>query len=182
MRFPSSLWESRDLRQRVAGGRTCATLFQRDSPCHVLRLSDSDPARSTTSPLKRADLLEAALAEDRLVLRTRLHPTVDAWPSLARAPSLDHLYEAGADFAQVYEAIAADVLARAAVLDRTGRPESELVYAVPGHPGVGEATVVRLRALAAERGAALRSVPGLSFVDTGSRPGGCGRGRGAAGS
>jgi tetrapyrrole methylase family protein/MazG family protein len=39
------------------------------------------------------------------------------------------------------------------------------VYAVPGHPSIGESTVRRLRPLCAAAGVALRLVPGLSFVD-----------------
>lgn len=106
-------------------------------------------------------LLQAALAEGRTVLRTRVHPTVEAWPALAAAPSLDAHYAVGEHFDQVYASIAADVLDRAAAL-----PEgAELVYAVPGHPSIGEATSSRIRALAPERGTAVRLVPGLSFVD-----------------
>ena len=78
------------------------------------------------------------------------------------APSLDHLYEQGADFSAVYERIAGAVLEAAQAL-----PEgAELVYAVPGHPALGEATVPRLRTLARAAGTALRLVPGLSFVDS----------------
>ena len=80
----------------------------------------------------------------------------------AGRPSLDHLYEQGADFGAVYERIAGAVLEAAQAL-----PEgAELVYAVPGHPALGEATVPRLRTLARAAGKALRLVPGLSFVDS----------------
>ncbi|HEX2327060.1 MAG TPA: MazG family protein, partial [Chloroflexota bacterium] len=107
------------------------------------------------------DLLGGALAEGRLLLRTRIHPTVEGWPALGGAPSLDHLYEQGADFGAIYERIAGAVLEAAQAL-----PEgAELVYAVPGHPALGEATVPRLRTLARAGGTALRLVPGLSFVD-----------------
>jgi tetrapyrrole methylase family protein/MazG family protein len=105
-------------------------------------------------------LVGAALADGRLILRTRVHPTVEAWPKLAAAPSLDHLYEQGRDFDEVYERIVAAVLAATARHDG-----QELVYAVPGHPAIGEATVRRLRERAAQAGVALRLVPGLSFVD-----------------
>ncbi len=107
------------------------------------------------------DLLAQAAGGSRLVLRTRVHPTVAAWPALAGAPSMDHWYESGPDFETVYDGIAQEVLARAEQLP-AGR---ELVYAVPGHPSIGEATVARLRRLAGERGVRLRMVPGLSFVD-----------------
>src|SRR5690348_11785433 len=82
------------------------------------------------------ELLTVALAERRVVLRTRVHPTVDAWPALRQASSLDHHYEAADAFDAVYERIAGEVMERAAALP----PETELVYAVPGNPAVGEAT------------------------------------------
>jgi tetrapyrrole methylase family protein/MazG family protein len=103
--------------------------------------------------------ISAALRDGRLVLRTRIHPTVAAWPELAAAPSLDHHYEAADDFATVYDRIADELLTRAAETD------GDLVYAVPGNPAVGEATVARLRTLALERDVVLRLIPGLSFVD-----------------
>ncbi len=104
-------------------------------------------------------LLEAAAREGRLVVRTRIHPTVEAWPALAGVPSLDHHYEGGERFEETYTRITAEVLERAA------STEGELVYAVPGHPLVGESTVQLLRREAAGRGIAVRIVPGLSFVD-----------------
>lgn len=106
-------------------------------------------------------LVDAALREGRLLLRTRIHPTVEAWPALAAAPSLDGHYETGRDFAEVYERVAADVVEASLKIEDGG----ELVYAVPGHPAIGESTVGRVRELAAARGITLRLVPGLSFVD-----------------
>lgn len=107
------------------------------------------------------ETLAVALRERRLVLRTRVHPTVDAWPQLAAAPSLDHHYQTGDNFAEVYDHIAREVVQRASEVSGG----AELVYAVPGHPAVGEATVVRLRQLASSHDVVLRLVPGLSFVD-----------------
>jgi tetrapyrrole methylase family protein/MazG family protein len=107
------------------------------------------------------DVLERAGGAGRLLLRTRVHPTVDAWPVLRDAPALDHLYERGADFDAVYDAIARAVLDAVLALPE----DAELVYAVPGHPAIGEATVPRLRRLAAPAGIAVRLVSGLSFVD-----------------
>src|SRR5688572_3700283 len=99
-------------------------------------------------------LIESAAQEGRLVLRTRIHPTVVAWPALSETPSLDAFYDAASSFDETYAHIAEDVLARAA------HASGPLVYAVPGHPLVGEATVLRVRALAAERGVAFSIVPG----------------------
>ena len=104
-------------------------------------------------------LIERAAQEERLVLRTRIHPTVDGWPALVGTPSLDAHYESAASFDETYARIAEDVLGRA---ERASGP---LVYAVPGHPLVGESTVQRIRALAAQRNVRFSVVPGLSFVD-----------------
>jgi tetrapyrrole methylase family protein/MazG family protein len=119
------------------------------------------------------DVLERAAGAGRLLLRTRVHPTVDAWPALRDAPALDRLYEGGADFDAVYDGIARAVLdAVLALPDGPDEPDgpvaaggAELVYAVPGHPAIGEATVPRLRRMAAAAGVAVRLVSGLSFVD-----------------
>jgi tetrapyrrole methylase family protein/MazG family protein len=72
--------------------------------------------------------------------------------------SFDALYEAADDFSQIYEAIAAKVL-------RLGRRLEGVVYAVPGHPLVGEATVTRLLSQAEGAGLTVRVVEGLSFVE-----------------
>ncbi|HEU5318937.1 MAG TPA: nucleoside triphosphate pyrophosphohydrolase [Chloroflexota bacterium] len=105
--------------------------------------------------------IEDAARDGRLYLRTRVHPLVEDWPALAAAPSGDAHYVDGDTFDQTYERIVSDVLTRS---DATPA-DAELVYAVPGHPLVGEATVRRLRAAASGRGHAVRVVPGLSFVD-----------------
>jgi uncharacterized protein YabN with tetrapyrrole methylase and pyrophosphatase domain len=57
-------------------------------------------------------------------------------PKTCRLQGFDAVYERGASFSDVYAEIAARVL----VLGN--RPEG-VVYAVPGHPLVGEATVTR---------------------------------------
>ena len=105
------------------------------------------------------EAIAAALACGALLLRTHIHPTVEAWPELATAPSFDHLYESESDFETLYIRIADEVLARAVA------SPADLVYAVPGHPMMGESTVARLRAHAAGRGVTVRVLPGLSFVD-----------------
>lgn len=91
-------------------------------------------------------------------LRTAKHPTVPALPAGPRYTSFDDEYDAGATFETVYERITERVLALA------HRPEG-VVYAVPGHPLFGEATVTRLLAAARARGLTVRIVAGVSFVD-----------------
>jgi len=92
-----------------------------------------------------------------LYLRTAKHPTVAHLPPHLVLHSFDHIYEAHDSFDAVYDEIVRQVLALAR------RPEG-VVYAVPGHPLVGEATVRRLLAEAERAGLPLRIVAGLSFV------------------
>jgi tetrapyrrole methylase family protein/MazG family protein len=99
--------------------------------------------------------LEAA---DEIWLRTARHPTVDGLPSHLAQHSFDALYERHAGFADVYAAIVEQVLALAR------RPQGVL-YAVPGHPLVGERTVVTLLERARAEAIRVRIVEGLSFVE-----------------
>jgi tetrapyrrole methylase family protein/MazG family protein len=97
-------------------------------------------------------------AADEVWLRTKHHPTVIGLPSHLTVYSFDHLYEEAEDFPQVYDAIAEEVL-------RLGQRSEGVVYAVPGHPLVGEATVMQVLSWAEEAGQAVRVVEGLSFVE-----------------
>ncbi len=95
---------------------------------------------------------------DEVYLRTRRHPTVDALPVHLVLHSFDDLYETVADLSAVYPAIAERVLA-------LGRRPQGVLYAVPGHPLVGEASVQRILARAGEEGQPVRLVAGLSFIE-----------------
>lgn len=100
-------------------------------------------------------LLETAT---EVYLRTKEHPAVAALPGHLVVHSFDYIYRREETFPAVYEAIAQEVLALG------WRPQGVL-YAVPGHPLVAEATVQRLLALAKEAGLPLRIVAGLSFLE-----------------
>ncbi len=91
-------------------------------------------------------------------LRTARHPTVAGLPPTVTRQSFDDVYETTDAFAQVYETIAVRVV------ELGGRPEG-VIYAVPGNPQVGEATVGLIRARAAAQGLAVRLVAGLSFIE-----------------
>jgi tetrapyrrole methylase family protein/MazG family protein len=93
-------------------------------------------------------------------LRTERHPTVDALrdvPGL-RLVSFDEVYEQADAFADVYQTISAHIL------DLATRPQG-VVYAVPGHPAVGETTTQLIQQGAAARGLTVRIVEGLSFIE-----------------
>lgn len=95
---------------------------------------------------------------DEVWLRTARHPTAAGLPSHLTLHSFDDLYQEAEDFAHVYDAIVGEVLRLG------GRPEG-VVYAVPGHPLVGEATVGQVSSRAEELGLVVRIVEGLSFVE-----------------
>jgi tetrapyrrole methylase family protein/MazG family protein len=102
-----------------------------------------------------------------LILRTERHPVVaELRPLLAAGCTIstcDDLYTVHAAFADVYQAIVERVLAAA----RTPAPDSvshNIVYAVPGHPWVGEATTPAIVASGAQQGIAVKVIGGLSFV------------------
>ncbi|MFN8532119.1 MAG: SAM-dependent methyltransferase [Dehalococcoidia bacterium] len=90
-------------------------------------------------------------------LRTRRHPAVVVIPDHVATDSFDDEYERAASFDALYSTIVERLLAQA--------EQEDVVYAVPGHPLVAEATVRLLRPAAADRGIALRIVAGLSFVE-----------------
>jgi len=91
-------------------------------------------------------------------LRTARHPVVSHLPAGPAIHSFDALYEEARTFEEVYATIALRVLALGA------RPEG-VVYAVPGHPLVGESTVTQILKAARETGISTHVVPGLSFIE-----------------
>lgn len=93
-----------------------------------------------------------------LYLRTARHPTVGALPAECRCVSFDDVYQRLERFEDVYDEIAARLL-------RIARKNGDLVYAVPGDPLVGEATVTRILALARAESIAVEIINGISFVE-----------------
>ncbi len=108
------------------------------------------------------DILNKTSA-DRLYLRTRQHPTIDNLPRAVRenCHSFDALFEGSPAFEAVQTEIAAQLIAAA----RNGAGDQPIVYAVPGHPLVGEASVKRLLNRAQIGGIAVRIVAGISFIE-----------------
>lgn len=117
----------------------------------IVGLGPGDPRHLTE---EACAVLETA---GEVWLRTRHHPTVAGLPSRLALHSFDDLYEAAEDFLQVYDAIVGRVL-------RLGERPEGVVYAVPGHPLVGEATVRKILSRAEDAGLATHVVEGLSFV------------------
>jgi tetrapyrrole methylase family protein/MazG family protein len=86
-----------------------------------------------------------------IYLRTAGHPAVPQLPSHAKIESFDELYVQHGDFEVVYGAI----------VDELQSLDTPAVYAVPGDPMIGEATVQSLM----ESGTKIRIVHGVSFVE-----------------
>ncbi len=99
-------------------------------------------------------ILESA---DEVWLRTEHHPTVAGLPPNLTVHSFDHLYEGAQSFSEVYEAITAEIL-------RLGRRPQGVIYAVPGHPCVGETTVKLILTRVEKIDLEVRIVEGMSFL------------------
>ena len=100
----------------------------------------------------------ALQAADTVYLRTNRHPAVAELPIKAQTISFDGIYESHSRFEDVYDQITARLLSAA-------RRGEALVYAVPGDPLVGEATVTRLLSLAAQADLPVEIIHGLSFME-----------------
>jgi tetrapyrrole methylase family protein / MazG family protein len=94
---------------------------------------------------------------DSVWLRTRIHPVVEQLPVGPTLHDFDGYYEEASDFEHVYAQIC-NALERLAA-------EGDVVYAVPGHPLVGEATVRHLLERSRAGGPSVRIVAGLSFIE-----------------
>lgn len=105
---------------------------------------------------------EILLEADTVYLRTERHPVVPELPEQTRFVSFDRFYETCTEFSAVYEEIVDELLRLARAGDEDG---SHIVYAVPGHPMVGESTVSALISAARVHGLTIKIVPGLSFVE-----------------
>ena len=117
----------------------------------VVGLGPGDPGLLTTETA-------LALSSDRVFLRTRIHPTLEKLANSSNWPSFDDLYEQLETFEEVYDRIVEKLMREV----ETG----SLVYAVPGHPLFGEATVRRLLQVATERKVPVRVLPAISFLDS----------------
>ncbi len=101
---------------------------------------------------------ECLVAAGEVYARTREHPALHALPAHVELHTFDDIYGRAETFAEVYDTIARRVV------DLGRRPQG-VVYAVPGHPRVGEATTPRIEALAGEAGIPVVVLEGVSFVD-----------------
>ncbi len=92
-----------------------------------------------------------------IYLRTGDHPAVRDLPAHIVRHTFDHLYATQTAFEAVYAAMVEQLLDLGAAGDIT--------YAVPGHPYVGESTVLTLIRQAPAAGIGVEVVAGLSFLE-----------------
>jgi tetrapyrrole methylase family protein/MazG family protein len=120
----------------------------------IVGLGPGDPDVLTKAALKT---LEAA---HTVYLRTAKHPTVPFLPKHLTLEAFDAIYDRSENFAEVYATITAQLLELAA-----SSLETPVIYAVPGHPLVGESSVLRLLSAAKAQNIEADVVAGLSFIE-----------------
>jgi tetrapyrrole methylase family protein / MazG family protein len=112
----------------------------------IVGLGPAGPEHVTTAALEAIERIPTRF------LRTSRHPSAII---VANATTFDHLYEDADRFADVYTAIADELVAAAGAV-------GEVLYAVPGSPWVLERSV---RHLLADERLHVDVVPALSFLD-----------------
>lgn len=93
-----------------------------------------------------------------IYLRTRNHPAVSSFPENVEIHSFDLLYDKENSFEDVYSKIIETVLSLGE------RPEG-VIYAVPGHPFVAEATSPEIFRRAEAVGIPVKVCDGISFLE-----------------
>ncbi len=120
------------------------------------------PGRWEDITLQARALLEQAASDNTTVyFRTLIHPTVEPLkqeiPDL-RITSFDSFYDESTSWDTLYQSIAEEICTLA-------EQHPPVLYAVPGHPLIGEASVQLLLQRARERGLGASIVAGLSFLE-----------------
>ena len=111
--------------------------------------------------LQAYTILARAAAEGQTVyFRTLIHPTVERLKTEITGlccKSFDHYYDESQNWETLYQQIAEKICTLAEA--------QPVIYAVPGHPLIGEASVQRVLTLARERGLSTSIVAGVSFLE-----------------
>jgi tetrapyrrole methylase family protein / MazG family protein len=118
----------------------------------VAGLGPGDPQLRTIGTQRALD------AADRIILRTRVHPGLDDLVGDSRVSDCEDLYESAVDFDVLYPAIADRVL-------NAARSGGTVLFAVPGHPRVGEKSVPLIEARARDLGIPVDVLDAVSFLD-----------------
>ncbi len=91
-------------------------------------------------------------------LRTTRHPSVEDLPKGVQYRSFDAVYDDHDSYEDVYDEIANRVVA-------LGERPQGVVYAVPGHPFMGETAVPRILEMARQKGLSTHVIVGVSFLE-----------------
>ena len=118
----------------------------------LLGLGPGDPTLLTQ---EAAQILEST---PEIYLRTLQHPTVAGFPASLQLHSFDDLYEKYPSYDDVYAHIVEQIV-------ELGRRPQGVVYAVPGHPYVAEATCPEIARRARTEGIPVQVIEGLSFIE-----------------
>ena len=118
----------------------------------LLGLGPGDPTLLTQ---EAAQILEST---PEIYLRTLQHPTVAGFPASLQLHSFDDLYEKYSSYDDVYAHIVEQIV-------ELGRRPQGVVYAVPGHPYVAEATCPEIARRARTEGIPVQVIEGLSFIE-----------------
>lgn len=105
--------------------------------------------------LKAWTVLQSA---ETVYLRTARHPCVSQLPATVSCLSFDEVYQTFERFEDVYAEIATRILTAA-------KRDGQVVYAVPGDPLVGEASVARIMERARAEALDVEIIHGLSFIE-----------------
>src|SRR6266567_53833 len=120
------------------------------------------PGRWEDLTLQARALLERAASDKKPVFfRTLIHPIIEQLkheiPNL-RITSFDSFYDEATDWDTLYQRIAQEICTQA-------EQNPPVLYAVPGHPLIGEASVQIILQQARERDLSTSIVAGLSFLE-----------------
>lgn len=117
----------------------------------IIGLGPGDPKLLTR------EAWEALTTAHEIYLRTRKHPTVAGLPHQLKLHDFDAVYDSGSSFEKVYARIVTTLIKKA--------KKGDVIYAVPGHPLVGESTVPMLIEAARAEKIATKMVSGMSFIE-----------------
>ncbi len=120
------------------------------------------PGRWEDLTLQARALLERAASDKKTVFfRTLIHPIIEPLkheiPNLS-ITSFDSFYDEATNWDTLYQRIAQEICTQA-------EQHSSVLYAVPGHPLIGEASVQLILQQARERSLSISIVAGLSFLE-----------------
>ncbi|MGW8250595.1 MAG: SAM-dependent methyltransferase [Anaerolineales bacterium] len=101
------------------------------------------------------DLLQSS---GEFYLRTGQHPVVAYLPPSLQVHTFDYLYDSMESFEDVYQAIIEKVL-------ELGQRPQGVIYGVPGHPFIAEATAPEIARRAKQENLPIRIVEGISFIE-----------------